>query len=91
MTKKSKKVSKRTAMRQVFHGKRNKAGRLTASDLKMNKRGKIVSKKASARTKRVLNKWHKAVQKARKHLGITGFVAIKRGTKLYNKAREYYK
>ena len=32
--------------------------------------------------------WIWAVGKARKELGITGFVAIKKGTELYNRAKE---
>jgi len=31
-----------------------------------------------------------AVTKARKALGVKGFVAVKRGTPLYKKAKEFY-
>ena len=34
--------------------------------------------------------WFGAVAKARKELGIKGFVAIKKGTPLYNRAKEIY-
>ena len=34
--------------------------------------------------------WTQAVSKARKALGITGFCAVKKGTALYIKAREFY-
>ena len=34
--------------------------------------------------------WTAAVSKARKALGITGFCAVKKGTALYKKAREFY-
>jgi hypothetical protein len=35
--------------------------------------------------------WTDAVKKARKSLGITGFVAIKKGTPLYRKAKSMMK
>merc|ERR1719197_2170225 len=34
--------------------------------------------------------WTVAVQKARKVLGVKGFIAVKKGTPLYNKAKELY-
>ena len=34
--------------------------------------------------------WTAAVVKARKVLNIKGFVAVKRGTPLYNKAKDFY-
>merc|ERR1711904_591746 len=77
----------------VFHGTKEKTYTgLTAADLIKNKRGKIVSKKQSLRGKRnnYIKGWATAVQKARKALGLTGFVAIKKGTPLYKKAKELY-
>merc|ERR1711985_217056 len=77
----------------VFSGKKEKTGSgMTKADLVKSKTGKIVSKKASARAKKafqgsVLQKWSKAVQAARKALGVKGFVAVKKGTPLYNKAK----
>merc|ERR1712224_28970 len=62
---------------------------LTKSDLIKNKYGKIVSKKASLRAKKNSG-WTTAIQKARKALGIKGFVAIKKGSDLYKKAKELY-
>merc|ERR1712006_15256 len=44
-------------------------------------------KKAYAR----IRGWTAAVIKARKFLNVKGFVAVKRGTPLYNKAKEFYK
>jgi len=58
-----------------------------------NKNGKIVSKKMHARGRKLFKNirgWTQAVSKARKALGITGFCAVKKGTALYMKAREFY-
>merc|ERR1711988_97574 len=68
------------------------SGGLTSSDLIKNSRGKIVSKKASQRAKKnyYIKGWITAVQKARKALGLKGFVAIKKGSALYKKAKELY-
>merc|ERR1712144_89758 len=79
----------------VFRGSKAKTvGGLTATDLIKNSRGKIVSKKQSLLAKKRyatgLKGWIVAVQKARKALGVKGFVAIKKGTPLYNKAKELY-
>merc|ERR1712118_243585 len=79
----------------VLHGTKAKTSSdLTANDLTKNKAGKIVSKKASAASKKrfkaALGPWNSAVQKARKALKITGFCAIKKGTPLYTKAKEIY-
>merc|ERR1719197_1107050 len=79
----------------VFHGNKEKTYTgLTKGDLMMNSRGKIVSKKASAAAKKRyatgLKGWISAVQKARKALGTKGFVPIKKGSPLYNKAKEFY-
>merc|ERR1712029_302478 len=73
----------------VLRGSKEKTvGGITAKDLIKNKLGKVVSKKQSARGKK--NPWTQAVAKARKALKITGFVAVKKGTPLYTKAKELY-
>merc|ERR1719171_1622459 len=78
----------------VFHGTKAKTYTgLTKTDLTKNKRGKIVSKKQAAAGKaRYANikGWTVAVQKARKALGVKGFVAVKKGTPLYKKAKELF-
>merc|ERR1711988_833575 len=80
----------------VFHGTKEKTYTgLTKGDLMKNSRGKIVSKKASALAKKryatsAVKGWIGAVQKARKALGVKGFVAIKKGSALYKKAKELY-
>merc|ERR1719247_3938294 len=90
---KKKTVSKigrgRYAKAMVLRGSKEKTvGGLTAKDLFQNKNGRIVSKKRSAMGKK--SPWIQAVQKARKALKITGFSAIKKGTPLYAKAKEFY-
>merc|ERR1719486_55679 len=96
---KKKAVSKiakgRFARSVVFRGTKEKTYTgLKASDLIKNSRGKIVSKKSSAHAKKRyasgLKTWIVAVQKARKALGVKGFVAIKKGSALYSKAKEFY-
>merc|ERR1712118_476732 len=94
---KAKKVSKiakgKRAESSVFKGGKEKtSGGLKKSDLTKSRSGKIVSKKASAASKKKfagskLAKWCKAVQAARKALGVKGFVAVKKGTPLYAKAK----
>merc|ERR1719164_399336 len=61
---------------------------MTKAHLIKNKNGRVVSKKRSAFGKKSL--WIAAVQKARKALGLKGFVAIKKGSALYKKAKELY-
>merc|ERR1712070_655907 len=90
---KKKSVSKiargQMAKAMVLRGSKEKTvGGLTAKDLTKNKYGKIVSKKSSARGKK--SPWMQAVAKARKALKLTGFVAIKKGSPLYVKAKEFY-
>merc|ERR1712046_522032 len=88
---KKKPISAKLARRHVFAGKidKTKTG-LKASDLKMSKTGRIVSKKRSTRAKAAfsttLGPWVAAVKKARKALNVKGFVGIKKGTPLYLKA-----
>merc|ERR1712228_792356 len=82
---------------QVWKGTRQRtAGGLTKKDLRKSKSGKIVSKKQSTLARRRMAKggisrWLKAVMAARKALKLTGFVACKKGTKYYRKARAFYK
>merc|ERR1739849_9977 len=83
-------VSARLAKRHVFAGKAEKSkGGLKKSDLVKNKGGKIVSKKLSARGK--ASPWIAACKAARAALKIKGFAVIKKGSPLYNKAKELYK
>merc|ERR1712167_7178 len=96
---KAKKISKiakgKMAKSRVLRGFKEKtSGGLAAKDLMKNKRGRIVSrKKAAASKKRYasgIGRWIAAVTKARKELGVKGFVAIKKGSALYKKAKEFY-
>merc|ERR1719293_444932 len=95
---KAKKVSKiakgKKARAAVFSGRKEKTiSQLTKSDLMKNKRGKIVTKKKSAAGKKSYSQikgWVEAVQKARKDLGMKGFVAIKKGSALYKAAKAIY-
>merc|ERR1719308_40181 len=85
----------------VFKGNKVKtATGLKKSDLIKSKSGKIVSKKQSARGKKIYHsngiaKFSKAVQQARKALGIKGFVPVggktAKGQALLKKARSLYK
>merc|ERR1711988_1493712 len=91
---KKKTVSKiargRMAKAMVLRGSKGKTvGGLTAKDLVKSKTGKIVSKKRSAFAKK--SPWILAVKKARAALKIKGFSAIKKGTPLYLKAKEFFK
>merc|ERR1719433_1963574 len=75
---------------QVLKGTRVKTvGGLQKADLMKNKAGKVVSRKASQRSKN--NPWMKACNAARKALGITGFAVIggktAQGKALYAKAK----
>merc|ERR1712139_409609 len=94
--KKAKKVSKigkgKFAKVLVFKGKKEKTkSGLKKSDLMKGFGGKIVSKKQSAARKKTLGGWLSAVAKAWKALGTKGFVAIKKGSPLYTKAKSFYK
>ena len=90
----ARRVSVRGSRRQVMNGSRQKTkSGHEKSLLMMNKNGKIVTKKSHAAGKRAFKNirgWTQAVSKARKALGITGFCAVKKGTALYQKAREFY-
>merc|ERR1712070_910495 len=83
----------------VFRGSKAKtSGGLTKDKLMKNKNGKVVSKAMSAAAKKRyasgIGKWNKAVQAARKALGIKGFVAIggksAEGKAFYAKAKSIY-
>merc|ERR1712093_893488 len=93
---KAKKVSKRMAKVVAFRGgNTGGATTLKRDDLIKNKYGRVVSKKQSMRAKKIykssgFGKWIAAVQKARKALGTKGFAAVKKGTPLYTKAREFF-
>merc|ERR1711951_237733 len=103
--KKAMKVSKiakgKRAKNSVFRGtKVATSGGLKKSDLTKNKDGRVVCKKRSATGKKLyqkngLAKWTKAVQAAKKSMGIKGFQAIggktAKGQALLQKARSLYK
>merc|ERR1719218_86158 len=78
----------------VFNGNKEKTvGGLQKKDLMKSKTGKIVSKRSHAAGKKAYSNirgWTAAVQKARKALGVKGFQAVKKGTPLYKKAKEFY-
>merc|ERR1712070_43708 len=98
-TKKLSKIAKgKRAKAQVFNGNKEKtvAG-LRKDSLIKNKRGKIVSKKASANGKKrfaAIKGWFDCVAAARKALNLKGFVAINgkkaEGKALYAKAKALY-
>merc|ERR1719310_2545280 len=74
------------AKAMVLRGSKAKTvGGLTAKDLSKKK-----SALAKKRFSSSIGAWTKAVQKARKTLKVTGFVAIKKGPPLYAKAKEFY-
>ena len=104
-SKKAKRVSRKSvrkpkikygSMRRVWSGTADRTkGGLTKKDLAQNKNGRVVSKKKLATSKKAfknsaLSRWCAAVQKARKELGLTGFVACKKGTAFYKLTRKYY-
>merc|ERR1712039_115492 len=85
----------------VFSGRKEKTqSGLMKADLVKTRDGKIVSKKASAQSKKrfansAVKRWAEACKKARKELGITGFVAIggksEKGKALYAKVKSLLK
>merc|ERR1712139_763287 len=95
---KAKKVStitkgKRAKASVWLGGKVKTVGGLKKSDLMKSKTGKLVSKKSHAagvKAYKHIKGWTVAVQKARKELGIKGFMAVKKGSALYKKAKEFY-
>ena len=94
---KAKKVSViakgKLAKASVFRGSKEKTYTgLKKTDLMKTKTGRIVTKKQHAAGKKAyanIKGWTIAVQKARKALKITGFVAVKKGSELYKKAKEF--
>ena len=85
--------------RQVFKGRAERMpSGLKKSDLIENpKTGRIVSKKKSVAAKARYNQngnklkmWNAAVQQARADLDVEGFVALRKGTDLYKKAKKFY-
>merc|ERR1711862_231955 len=88
-------IAKGKLMRAVvFNGRKQKtASGHKKSDLMKSKRGKIVTKAQHAAGKKAYGRikaWTSACQKAKKELGVTGFVAVKKGSTLYKKAKELY-
>merc|ERR1712241_173369 len=89
------------ARASVFRGSKAKTqSGMTKAHLAKNKRGKIVSKKASARAKAAfatspLKAWCDATKAARKALNLIGFVGIggktAQGKALYAKAKSLLK
>ncbi|CAK0829800.1 unnamed protein product [Prorocentrum cordatum] len=85
----------RFAKAMVFRGSKQKTvGGLTKEMLMKNKRGKVVSKKASAASKRKyksIEAWTEATASARRALQLKGFTAINgksvQGKALYVKAK----
>merc|ERR550532_1978162 len=92
---KPKRVTKKSqtgSMRRVWNGtKVYTKGGLTKKDLCLNKNGRVMSKKQFKNgQKRKTTGWMKAVAKARKELGITGFVLMNKGVQgqaLYKRAK----
>merc|ERR1711933_282226 len=97
--KKSQIAKGKRAKSSVFRGTKSKtSGGLTKDKLIKNKRGKVVSKAASAAAKRRSSHfvaWAKAVATARKELGLKGFIAVggksAEGKALHAKAKAHYK
>merc|ERR1719362_2584514 len=99
-TRKSKVARGRFARSMVLRGvggKEKTTSGLRKEDLMRNKRGKVVSKKASSRGRiafKKISKWTAAIVAARKALAMTGFVAIngntREGKALYAKAKALY-
>merc|ERR1719192_966007 len=94
---KAKRVTKKSqtgSLRRVWTGTKvyTKTG-LTKKDLCLNKHGLVISKKQFKNGQRCKKTgWMKAVAKARKELGITGFVLMNRGAEgkaLYKAAKSY--
>merc|ERR1719201_2002738 len=95
---KPKKVTKKMqtgSMRRVWNGSKlyTKSG-LTKKDLCLSKSGRVMTKKQFKNGQKMKKSgWMQAVAKARKELGITGFVLMNRGAEgkaLYEAAKSYY-
>merc|ERR1719336_944391 len=98
---KTKRVTRKSmtgSMLQVWNGTKTytKGGLTKSSLMKSKSSGKIVSKKAHAKGRKsysAVKSWTVACSKARKELGITGFVTINRGAQgvaLYKLAKKYH-
>lgn len=90
--KKAMKKSKIGSYAQVLKGLKLKTkGGLPAGALMKNKNGKVVSRKQHAHGQKKyevnLAKWVNACIAARKELGLTGFVAVRKGSEFYNRAK----
>ena len=81
-SKKSK--SRSTAYKFSVHVKKPKSSKKS-----LKKSSKKSAKKSSKKSMKKMS-WVGCVAKARKELGVKGFVAIKKGTPLYKRARELY-
>ena len=81
-SKKSK--SRSTAYRFSVHVKKPKSSKKS-----LKKSSKKSAKKSSKKSMKKMS-WVGCVAKARKELGVKGFVAIKKGTPLYKRAKELY-
>merc|ERR1719148_234230 len=88
-----KRVSKLGKRHEVMSGKKEKTktGLKKSGLMKSKSSGKIVSKRKSAIGKKAYSniaQWVSACKLAREQLGLAGFVAIKKGTPFYEKAKE---
>jgi len=79
----------------VFNGKFVKTvGGLTRDHLVKNKAGKVVSKRLQSRGKQAyvnIKSWVESMMKARAELGLSGFVAVKKGSPLHAKTMDLYR
>lgn len=101
MLRMKKRVTKVGSRAQVWHGTKAKTrGGLTRADLKKNKAGKLVGRKASAAGLhsagyRKIREWANAVHKARRSIGAKGFVPVggrtAQGHALYKAAQSFLK
>merc|ERR1719250_102470 len=88
------KKSQTGSMRMVWNGSKvyTKSG-LTKTDLCLSKSGRLMTEKQFKHGQRMKNgSWMQAVAKARKELGITGFVPLNRGAQgqaLYKLAKSF--
>jgi hypothetical protein len=91
---KAKKLSKVGSRRAVFAGKKEKTKTgLKKDHLVKTKNGKIATKKkveVGRNAFKNIEKWVEACKVARKELGLTGFVAVKKGSEYYNRVKSLY-
>merc|ERR1712193_558945 len=85
---KAMKVMKKKAAMKAMKAMKKKSVSKVAKGVMAKAMVLRVSKKKSALGKK--SPWIQAVAKARKALKITGFAAIKKGSPLYAKAKEFY-